>query len=82
MKLENILTKDFGCLLKKIRYRKNLLMVPDGLIAQSGVLSLILRPPDQLFLPFYPPVDKYKVEKKNVEKNDFRCLNWPINLGY
>ena len=48
----------FVWFVKKIQYRKNLLMATDIQITQSGALSLIWKPQDQVFLPFYPPVDK------------------------
>ena len=44
----------FGWFGKKIKFRKKLLMAPDIHIGQSGPSSLIWRPPDQLFLQFYP----------------------------
>ena len=48
----------FVWFVKKIKYRKNLLVATDIQITQSGALSLIWKPQYQVFLPFYPPVDK------------------------
>ena len=38
-------------------------MAPDIKLGQSEASSLIRMPPDQLFLPFYPSVQKYKSRK-------------------
>ena len=64
---------------KKVKFRNIFLIALDIQIGKSRASSAIRTPPNQLVLPFYPPVENYKSRKG--AKNYSRFPNWPLNLG-